>query len=127
MEMRLFTMKAVTMEFIHGSLIELSKWLGLGFAGISIFFLKKFVNDNDEKIKTIESDVKTIKETDQHRREKVHHDLAVVQTTLAIIMKKLDDSHITREKMYEKIDEISSRVFEQEKKLEVAIQQRKTA
>lgn len=120
-------MKAFIMDFINSALAELSKWLGLGFAGISIFFLKKFVSDNDNKIKTLESDVKTIKETEQRRWEKVHSDLAVVQTTLAIIMKKIDEGHITREKMYEKIDEINTRVFEQEKKLEVAIQHRKTA
>lgn len=120
-------MKAFIMDFINSALAELSKWLGLGFAGVSIYFLQKFVNDNDEKIKSLENDMDEFKKTDQKRWETVHSDLAVVQTTLSVMMKKLDDSHITREKMYEKIDEINTRVFEQEKKLELALQHHKAS
>lgn len=120
-------MKANIMDFIHSSLAEISKWLGLAFAGISIYFLQKFVSDNDEKIKSLETDMDDLKKNEQKRWETVHSDLAVVQTTLSVMMKKLDESHVTREKMYEKIDEINTRVFDQEKKLELALQHQKTA
>jgi hypothetical protein len=110
------------MDIISNLAAEISKWLGIAFAGISIYFLKKFVQDNDEKIKNLETDVAEIKEGEQVRWQKVHSDLAVVQTTLSVMMSKLDEGHIIREKMYEKIDKITERVFEQEKKLELALQ-----
>lgn len=110
------------MDFFTNIAAEISKWLGIAFAGISIYFLKKFVQDNDEKIKALESDVAQIKEAEQLRWQKVHSDLAVVQTTLSVMMNKLDEGHIIREKMYEKIDKITERVFDQEKKLELALQ-----
>lgn len=108
-------------QFISDFLNEISKWLGMGLAGLSVYFLQKYVGDNDEKIKNLENDVEELKEDASKKWQRIHSDLAVIHTTLQVLVKKIDDAHIAHDKTYEKLEEVNARVYEQEKKLEVAI------